>query len=180
MTAAFRIRHASLTLLGASLAGASLLAGCDSDDRRGTTGAAAPLAAPSSPPRVPGSALIPGGSAAVAAVQNPYWRSPDAIRDGQRLYDWYNCSGCHAGGGGGMGPPLMDQNWIYGSRPANLFDVIVEGRPGGMPAFGGKIPEDEIWKIIAYIATMGGMQDVGTIAGDGGASLQQNQSQPQN
>ena len=116
----------------------------------------------------------------MAAVQNPYWRSPDAIRDGQRLYDWYNCSGCHAGGGGGMGPPLMDQRWIYGSRPANLFDVIVEGRPGGMPAFGGKIPADQIWKIIAYIATMGGMQDAGTIAGEGGASQQQNQSQPQN
>ena len=60
------------------------------------------------------------------------------------------------------------------------WGMIVEGRPGGMPAFGGKIPADQIWKIIAYIATMGGMQDAGTIAGEGGASQQQNQSQPQN
>ena len=57
-----------------------------------------------------------------------------------------------------MGPPLMDDKWIYGSRPVNLFDVIVEGRPGGMPAFGSKMPDDQIWKIIAYIESMGGMQ----------------------
>ncbi|MCW5622501.1 MAG: c-type cytochrome, partial [Burkholderiales bacterium] len=76
---------------------------------------------------------------------------------------------------------LMDQRWIYGGRPANLFDVIVEGRPGGMPAFGGKIPEDQIWKIIAYIATMGGMPaEDAIIAGEGGTSPQHGPSQLQN
>ena len=54
-----------------------------------------------------------------------------------------------------MGPPLMDERWIYGGRPANLFDTIYEGRPGGMPAFGSKIPEDQIWKLVAYIESMG-------------------------
>jgi cytochrome c oxidase cbb3-type subunit 3 len=106
---------------------------------------------------VPTSKLIPGAAVREVALQNPYWRDATAIRDGERLYGWYNCSGCHAGGGGGMGPPLMDDQWIYGNRPANLYDVIVEGRPGGMPAFGGLIPEDQIWKIIAYIESMGGM-----------------------
>jgi cytochrome c oxidase cbb3-type subunit 3 len=135
------------------------LAACDAgDDLRGTTSAARPLPSSASPPRVPGSDLIPGGATREITLQNPYWRDPDAIRDGQRLYGWYNCSGCHAGGGGGMGPPLMDDKWIYGSRPVNLFDVIVEGRPGGMPAFGSKMPDDQIWKIIAYIESMGGMQ----------------------
>jgi len=151
-----RMANAALhrTLL---LAGSLLLAACEGgDDLRGTTGSAAPLPTPTAPPRVAASALIPGGSAPVPAVANPYWRSRDAIRDGQRLYDWYNCSGCHAGGGGGMGPPLMDDQWIYGSLPVNLFDTIVEGRPGGMPAFGGKIPEDQIWKIVAYVASMSG------------------------
>jgi len=168
-----------LHLSRAALGAVALLAACDADDMRGTTGAAAPLNVPSSPPRVPGSALIPGDSAPAVTVANPYWRSPDALRDGQRLYDWYNCSGCHAGGGGGMGPPLMDARWIYGSRPANLFDVIVEGRPGGMPAFGGMIPEDEIWKIVAYVTSMGGVPQQSATADQGGASQQQNQSQPQ-
>ena len=162
------------------LVGALLLAACDREQLRGRSGAAAPTAAPSGPPRVPGSALIPGGSAPVMTVENPYWRSAEGIRDGQRLYDWYNCSGCHAGGGGGMGPPLMDARWIYGSRPANLFDVIVEGRPGGMPAYGGRIPDDEIWKLVAYVTSMGGVPQETGIAAEGGASQQQNQSQPQN
>src|ERR1043165_6725686 len=36
------------------------------------------------------------------------------IAQGQRLYGWMNCGGCHAHGGGGMGPPLMDDEWRYG------------------------------------------------------------------
>jgi cytochrome c oxidase cbb3-type subunit 3 len=129
---------------------------CDRE-RSGGAGAspASSAAAPSSPPRVPGSALIPGGEVRAEALASPYRRDVNAIRDGQRLYHWYNCSGCHANGGGGMGPPLMDERWIYGGRPANLFDTIYEGRPGGMPAFGSKIPEDQIWKLVAYIESMG-------------------------
>ena len=66
-----------------------------------------------------------------------------ARREGKRLFSWYNCIGCHANGGGGMGPPLMDDEWIYGSEPANIFATIVEGRPNGMPSFGGSIPETQ-------------------------------------
>lgn len=147
----------SLDSCVAALGAALCLVGCDARDP-GAGAGDAPSSAPSTaPPRIPGSALIPGGSAPAVTVANPYGSSPEAIRDGARLFDWYNCSGCHAGGGGGMGPPLMDQTWIYGSRPANMFDVIVEGRPGGMPAFGGRIPEDQIWKIVAYVTSMGGV-----------------------
>jgi cytochrome c oxidase cbb3-type subunit 3 len=134
------------------------LSACDVGEMRGTASTATSPSMSEQPPRVPGSALIPGGTTREVTLQNPYWRDPAAIREGERLYGWYNCSGCHAGGGGGMGPPLMDEKWIYGNRPVNLFDVIVEGRPGGMPAFGGKIPDEQIWKIIAYIESMGGMQ----------------------
>ena len=37
------------------------------------------------------------------------------MNEGKRLFGWFNCAGCHANGGGGMGPPLMDEKWIYGS-----------------------------------------------------------------
>ena len=30
------------------------------------------------------------------------------ISEGKRLFEQWNCSGCHSHGGGGMGPPLMD------------------------------------------------------------------------
>ena len=27
-----------------------------------------------------------------------------SIAEGQKLFNWFNCSGCHSNGGGGMGP----------------------------------------------------------------------------
>ena len=82
---------------------------------------------------------------------NPYDGNAYAISEGQRLFSWYNCTGCHANGGGGIGPPLIKTEWIYGGEPANLFDTIVKGRPNGMPAWGGKIPEYQIWQIVAFV-----------------------------
>jgi cytochrome c oxidase cbb3-type subunit 3 len=79
-----------------------------------------------------------------------------AINEGKRLYRWYNCSGCHANGGGSIGPALMDSQWVYGSDPQSLFNTIMQGRPNGMPSFGGHIPDDQVWKIVAYVRSMGG------------------------
>ncbi len=56
-----------------------------------------------------------------------------------------------------MGPPLMDANWIYGSQPQNIHDTIVEGRPNGMPSFRGKIPDQQIWELVAYVRSLGGL-----------------------
>ncbi len=86
---------------------------------------------------------------------NPYANDPGAAAEGRRLFVQYNCSGCHGGrAGGGMGPNLRDSIWIYGGDDTHLFADLVEGRPAGMPAWGGKIPEDQMWKIIAYIHTL--------------------------
>jgi cytochrome c oxidase cbb3-type subunit 3 len=100
------------------------------------------------------STLQPGGSKPAAVVRNPYAGNAYAISEGQRLYNWYNCSGCHFNGGGGIGPPLIKTEWIYGGEPENIFDTIVKGRPNGMPAWGGRIPEYQIWQIIAYVRSM--------------------------
>jgi len=117
-----------------------------------------PRVAPAVSEFVRNSALIPGGRGPVGVDrENPYTGDSTHIANGARWYDWYNCSGCHAGGGGGMGPPLMDEQWIYGGRASNLYDSIVSGRPAGMPAFGALIPPQQIWEIIAFIESMGGM-----------------------
>jgi len=79
-----------------------------------------------------------------------------AVNQGKRLFRWYNCSGCHAQGGGNMGPPLMDDKWLYGHAPAAIYATIVEGRPNGMPAFGGRIPDDQLWQIVAYVRSLSG------------------------
>lgn len=99
--------------------------------------------------------LHPGEAPAPPGIRNPYEGNAWAINEGKRLYTWFNCVGCHFHGGGGMGPPLMDDRWIYGSEPANIYDTIVQGRPNGMPAYGGKIPDQQLWQIVAYIQSMG-------------------------
>jgi cytochrome c oxidase cbb3-type subunit 3 len=111
------------------------------------------------------SPLTPGGQeplqpgqteASRNANSGPYSENAYAVAEGKRLFDQYNCSGCHAHGGGGIGPPLMDANWIYGSQPQNIHDTILEGRPNGMPSFRGKIPEFQVWEIVAYVRSMSG------------------------
>jgi cytochrome c oxidase cbb3-type subunit 3 len=78
------------------------------------------------------------------------------INEGKRLYHWFNCHTCHANGGGDIGPALMDEKWLYGSKPKNIFATILEGRPNGMPSFRGKIPDQQVWQIVAYIRSMSG------------------------
>ena len=89
---------------------------------------------------------------------NPYEGNAYAISQGQQLFEQYNCSGCHFHGGGGIGPPLMDAEWIYGSTPANIYESIVEGRPNGMPSFGGRIPDNQIWQLVTYVRSVGGLE----------------------
>jgi cytochrome c oxidase cbb3-type subunit 3 len=103
---------------------------------------------------------VPGNAGEPVQGENPYAGDAVAIQDGRRLFDWYNCSGCHGGhGGGGMGPSLRDNVWLYGSRDDQIFDSITEGRSNGMPAWGTKIPEQQIWQLVAYIKSMRTLQE---------------------
>ena len=88
--------------------------------------------------------------------RNPAEGNAWAIAQGKQLYEAFNCNGCHANGGGGMGPALMDATWLYGSEPQDVYTSIVEGRPNGMPAFGGRIPDVQVWQLVAYVRSMSG------------------------
>lgn len=147
---------AALLALGA--AAALLLAACEREARRFQTPAGNTTPSDSAPrnsPNQPGVALG-GGVKQPVANTSPYDENAYAVNQGKRLFRWYNCNGCHAMGGGGMGPPLMDSEWRYGSDPANIFASIVQGRPQGMPSFGGHIPEDQVWQLVAYVRSMSG------------------------
>ena len=102
----------------------------------------------------PGSQLHAGVQPTPLPVKNPYEGSSYAMSEGQRLFEWYNCAGCHFRGGGGIGPALMDRVWIYGDDPASLYSTIVGGRPNGMPAWRGKIPDYQVWQLVTYVEAM--------------------------
>jgi cytochrome c oxidase cbb3-type subunit 3 len=97
--------------------------------------------------------------------ESPFQKNAYGTAEGKRLFDQYNCSGCHAHGGGGMGPALMDDKWTYGSAPANIFESIVEGRPNGMPAWRNKIPDQQVWELVAYIQSMSGNEPIDVLPG---------------
>lgn len=151
----------SLAIAAAVLAAA----GCNqqpSSSRNGTvtTASAGALAARITPTASIG--VQPGIHPTVffGDVHNPYAGDAAAANEGRQLFVQYNCSGCHGGrAGGGMGPSLRDSIWIYGSSDAQLLGTITEGRSAGMPAWGGRIPQDQIWQIITYIRTLGTPQE---------------------
>jgi cytochrome c oxidase cbb3-type subunit III len=97
---------------------------------------------------------LPGRPSASAVAAKDYGENAFAVGEGARLFQWYNCNGCHANGGGGMGPPLMDDKWIYGSEPRQIFETVVAGRPNGMPSFRGKVPDYQVWQLVAYVRSM--------------------------
>jgi cytochrome c oxidase cbb3-type subunit 3 len=91
-----------------------------------------------------------------AAVRRDYEQNAQALADGKRLFVSFNCAGCHGNGGGGMGPPLMDAPWRYGSELPQVYASIMQGRPNGMPAFGGRIVPRQAWQLAAYVRSLSG------------------------
>jgi cytochrome c oxidase cbb3-type subunit 3 len=167
------------TVLAASIAMLALLGGCEREKRSFETPQPQSTPAESGPrlsPNQPAVALG-GGVRQATGDTGPYDGNAYAVNQGKRLYRWYNCNGCHAGGGGGIGPPLMDADWKYGGTPPQIFQSIVQGRPNGMPSFGGHIPEDQVWQLVAYVRSMSGQlrKDVAPSRSDG-----MSQGEPEN
>jgi cytochrome c oxidase cbb3-type subunit III len=109
---------------------------------------------------IPATALFPGTARIDPGVRNPYRGNADAEAAGERHFAAFNCSGCHAPlGGGGMGPPLSDDVWIYGGEPAQVYLSILHVRPEGMPAWGSMLPKRTIWELVAYIDTLNDIED---------------------
>jgi cytochrome c oxidase cbb3-type subunit 3 len=135
---------------------APLLAACS--DRK-----TAQQSPPSDIPPRPEVALVQlapgGGKPAVtrSAEAQTYDGNPEQIAAGHQLFLAFNCVGCHFNGGGGMGPPLMDSKWIYGSSMENIDATIREGRPNGMPSFRAMVTDEQVWQLAAYVRSLSGL-----------------------
>ena len=98
-----------------------------------------------------------------AQLKNPYDGNAQRAAEGAKLFIAYNCMDCHgADGSGAMGPSLQDGRWHFGGTPGTIFQSIYEGRPDGMPAWGGRIADDQIWRLVAYVQSLGVGKDVST------------------
>ena len=77
---------------------------------------------------------------------NPYSGDPDAVTKGRRLYR-STCYICHLDSGG-RGPDLRKTRL----KGQDFIRVVVKGRKGTqMPAWQGKLTEDEMWMILAFL-----------------------------
>lgn len=79
-------------------------------------------------------------------TDNPYSGNADAIAEGQRVYR-STCSICHADTGS-RGPNLRKSK-LKGQA---FLKIVINGRKGTqMPAWKGKLTEDEMWKVYSFI-----------------------------
>lgn len=117
-------------------------------------------------PTASGAAALPEGPYAGIAVSaleqtatNPYGGDSGAVRRGEQLFLGMNCSGCHGqdAKAGIFAPNLTDNYWRYGGSDADVFNSIYEGRARGMPAWGAALSTNQIWELVAYIRSLGGM-----------------------
>jgi cytochrome c oxidase cbb3-type subunit 3 len=132
--------------------GALALASCDREERRNAVPPEAAPAGESPDTIIPGGGPPPPLDPRAALYDN----NAPAIAEGQTLYNQMNCVGCHAHGGGAIGPALMDDEWRYGGRIDQIVTTITEGRPNGMPSWRGKLTPDQMWKIAAYVRSLSG------------------------
>jgi len=97
-----------------------------------------------------------GGSPPPAGtLRNPLKGDKQAAEDGGKLFSAFNCDGCHAGGAvGAVGPSLADGRWRYGGSDGEIYHSIFYGRPRGMPAWGGTLPPDAIWRLVSYLKSL--------------------------
>jgi cytochrome c oxidase cbb3-type subunit III len=116
------------------------------------------------PVRSPEHVEVGGTPPPAGGLQNPYKDNKQAAEEGGKLFSSFNCDGCHAGGAAGaVGPSLADGRWRYGGSEGEIYHSIFYGRPRGMPAWGGTLPSEAIWRLVTYLKSIEPAKDtVGT------------------
>jgi len=87
--------------------------------------------------------------------ENLYAGDIAVIEEGKKLYLKY-CKACHLKDGKGrIGPSIRDEKWKYErtAEEKGRFEIIYAGGAGAMQAFGKRIDQDQILKIMAFTDT---------------------------
>lgn len=97
---------------------------------------------------------------------NPLAGNADAIQSGMGLFR-SRCADCHGMDARGVRGPDLTQVWTSGRSDGGLFRTLRRGVPGTeMPSVGPRTPDDEVWKILAYLKTIALPTSTETIAGN--------------
>lgn len=85
---------------------------------------------------------------------NPLAGNADAIQSGMGLFR-SRCADCHGMDARGVRGPDLTQVWASGRTDGGLFRTLRNGVAGTeMPSVGPRTPDDEVWKILAYLKTI--------------------------
>ncbi len=96
----------------------------------------------------------PGQAAAEASSGADFTVTAEAAAAGEATY-MTNCVACHSPTlEGGIGPSLVDAEWLHGGQAENILNTIREGVPAkGMIPWGGILNPEQINQVTAYIIT---------------------------
>lgn len=88
-------------------------------------------------------------------AKNPREGDPQAIRLGTARYELV-CAECHGMDAKGVFGPDLTTLWALGLTDERLFRTVRQGVPGTSmpPAPAGRLPDDEVWAILAYLRTL--------------------------
>ncbi|MBI4475852.1 MAG: c-type cytochrome, partial [Acidobacteria bacterium] len=105
--------------------------------------------------------------AAAQTAKNPFEGNRAAIQDGGAMFR-NRCAGCHGPDGRGYLGPDLTGLWASGWTDDRLFDVVRRGVPGTEmpPADSQRVLDRDIWQILAYVRSLGGMAPSQPPAGD--------------
>jgi cytochrome c oxidase cbb3-type subunit 3 len=92
------------------------------------------------------------------------------LNEGKEIYV-KNCVPCHGiNGEGGIGTNLADEEWLYGSQPKNVFEIIKNGNSKGMTSF-SSLPDENILKVTSYVLVKLYTGETGTNSDDSDTSV---------
>lgn len=93
--------------------------------------------------------------------------NPGVVVEGKAIYE-SNCLNCHGAELNGRDPNtgidlpgvnLVDNGWIHGHQPDQIYNTIYHGVQGkGMAAWGSQLGQQRIVKVVAYILNQHGDQ----------------------
>jgi mono/diheme cytochrome c family protein len=101
-----------------------------------------------------GSSAKPAPAPAAAADPVPQLlRSPADVARGKSLFAGTCGAYCHKMTNAPADAPfLFDCDWLFGGSDEQIFHTITHGVPNSrMVPFGGAIPDQDIWRIVAYL-----------------------------